>query len=623
MNGTFTSPVQSSPDFYVEEWLVEPSLNRLSRGTLVSHLEPKAMQVLVCLSQTPGKVVSKHELISVVWPDTFVTEQVLTRAVWLLRQAFGEQGRELIQNVPKGGYRLIAVVRPREAAASEHSPHEIAEVAHRGFHRPGLYTLVVCTGLAVVALTLYFAFRQKDLSRPPVIAVLPFENLSGDAAQEYLSDGLTEEMVSQIGHLSAKDISVIGRASTMAYKGSRKPVERIARELSADFVLTGSIRQQGPRIRVSAHLLSGKDSTQLWTENYEQDRSDILLLESDIASNIAQTMRARFGTEILNPSAAQAVDWEAYNNYLKGNYELAKRQEDDFATALHLFKEAVQRDPTFARAYVGEGLAYLELAGWHSTQPGMSHHAEALASAERALQLDPQLAEAHILLARIRFLQEWDWAGAEQEFRRGVQLNPSETHARVLYENYLAAMGRFEEVVEFGRRTIEMDPANPGAYDEIMYALVQTGHREEAIQFYQRSRRIDPYFYLTPFLAATYIYIDDKQTAGVLAREALSLPHPLNVTPLVAAILAKTGEKEEANRILRDFEKQGRGHHISPGGLAMFYASIGQQQRALDFLEQGFAEHDHSMIWLKHPFFAPLRSEPRFETVWRRMNFPN
>jgi TolB-like protein/DNA-binding winged helix-turn-helix (wHTH) protein/Tfp pilus assembly protein PilF len=549
MIGTFTSPVQSSsPDFYVEEWLVEPSLNRLSRGTLVSHLEPKAMQLLICLSQMPGKVVSKHDLISAVWPDTFVTEQVLTRAVWLLRQAFGEQGRELIQNVPKGGYRLIAVVRPREAAATEHSPDEIAGVPDRSFHRNGLYTLVVCTGLAVVALTLYFAFRQKNLLRPPIIAVLPFENLSGDAAQEYLSDGLTEEMVSQIGHLSAKDISVIGRASTMAYKGSRKPVERIARELSADFVLTGSIRQQGPRIRVSVHLLSGKDSTQLWTENYEQDRSDILLLESDIASNIAQKMRAKFGTGMISPSsraapsAAQVVDWDAYDDYLKGNYELAKRQEDHFATALQLFKQAVQRDPTFARAYVGEGLAYLELAGWHSTEPGMSHHAEALSAAERALQLDPQLAEAHILLARIRFMQEWDWAGAEQEFRRGVQLNPSETHARILYENYLAAMGRFEELIEFGRRTIEMDPANPGAYDEILYALVQTGHREEAIQFYHRSRRIDPYFYLTPFLGAAYIYIDDKQTAGVLARQALSLPHPLNVTPLVAAILAKTGE---------------------------------------------------------------------------------
>ena len=189
MIGTFTSPVQSpSPDFYIEEWLVEPSLNRLSRGTLVSHLEPKAMQVLVCLSQTAGRVVSKHDLISAAWPDTFVTEQVLTRAVWLLRQAFGEHGRELIQNVPKGGYRLTAVVRPREVP-NEHSNDEIAKATDRGFHRTALYTLVVCTGLAVVALTVYFAFRQKNLSRPPVIAVLPFENLSGDAAQEYLSDG--------------------------------------------------------------------------------------------------------------------------------------------------------------------------------------------------------------------------------------------------------------------------------------------------------------------------------------------------------------------------------------------------------------------------------------------------
>ncbi len=295
----------------IGEWVVEPSLNQISSGDTCVRLEPKAMQVLLCLAQEPGKVLTKEQLIRSVWPDTFVTDQVLTHAIWQLRQGFGDRSKEsdFIQTIPRGGYRLVAPVRSVRSdaawpgavlkadwASSETSARQFFQAFASVFtdvpwYRHRRWQIAAAGVLAVAVVVAMYLWVTRSPAAVPgrvMLVVLPFENLSGDSELGHFSDGMTEEMTAQLGRLNPQRLGVIARASAMTYKGKLKRADEIGRELKVDYILEGSVRQEGRRVRITAQLISAKDQTHLWAQNYEQDRADILKLQADIAAAIAR-----------------------------------------------------------------------------------------------------------------------------------------------------------------------------------------------------------------------------------------------------------------------------------------------------------------------------------------------
>ncbi len=329
-------------NFILGEWLVEISLNRVSRRGVTTRLEPKAMEVLVYLAERAGAVVPKEELISAVWAGTFVTDQVLTNAVWQLRQVFGRsKNAEFIQTIPKGGYRLVAPVALPEAPLAEPvapavlpAPGRSPWWRSRRMHWAAIGVLPV---LAVAWLTIGLGRRSLDRQPQPepqprriMLVVLPFQNLSGDPKQEYFSNGMTEEMILQLGLLHPERVGVIARASAVTYKDSGKRVDQIGKELGVDYILEGSVRRQGRRVRVTAQLVDVSTQTQVWGRNYEQDWTDTLLVQTDIARAIAEQIQLQLTpAQRARLAEARAVHPEAYELYLKGRYQGSMRSSGD------------------------------------------------------------------------------------------------------------------------------------------------------------------------------------------------------------------------------------------------------------------------------------------------------
>lgn len=423
--------------FMVGEWTVLPELNSLECDGRTVHLEPKVMQVLVTLAEHPGHVASKEHIFHRVWPDTFVSDEVLTRSVSELRKVFEDnpQKPKYIQTIPKGGYRLVApVVR---------EPTKRADWL--AGHWRKLVTVTAIIVLAVMASLYNMRAREHAASKAPItsLAVLPLKNISGDPSQEYFADGMTEEMISRLSMI--RGLRVVSRTSVMQFKDTRIAVPQIARALGVDALVEGSVIRDSGRVRIHAQLIRGATDEHFWSETYDRELGDALALESDIAQAIAAKVQVTVtGEERERLVAARQVAPEVYESYLKGQGQFQNsRSQADLEKSLALFEDAIHKDPTFAPAYLGVAEAYDSLGLVFFAHPPQETRPKGMAAARKALELNPDLAEAHVLLAAV-YQREWRWRDAEAEFKWALRLRPNDAGAHLGMAMWLLAEGRTE-----------------------------------------------------------------------------------------------------------------------------------------------------------------------------------
>ena len=555
------------------------------QGVKVS-IQEQPFQVLVMLVQRAGQVVTREELRHKIWPaDTFVDfEDGLNTAIRRIRMALGDSAESprFIETLPRRGYRFIV---PVQSLGVPGPPPE----------------------------------KQKVL-----LAVLPLNNLSADPEQEYFSDGLTEEMIAHLGMLAPRSLGVIARTSVMKYRNSGKSVAEIGSDLGVDYVLEGSVRRSGARLRISARLIQVSDQTHLWANTYERALTDVFAVQTEVATSIAESLAVELlpgqARPVVSPGSA------AYEHYLKGRYFWNKRTEEALNKGIDYFRQAIEEEPGYAQAYAGLADCYAMLA-WNTMLPPAASLPQAQAAAAKALKLNDRLAEAQTSLAFCKLFHERNWQEAERGFQRAIELNPSYGVARPWYAFELSALGRHEEAAAEARRALRLDPFSLAISASAALVLGLAGHHDEAIQQSLKTLEMDPTgFYQTHFvLGASYEVkgLLEEAVRSLEAAVALSNRNPHMLAALGHA-LATSGRPQEAAQLAEVLKQRARERYVPPYNLAMVYAGLNQKDEAFDWLERAYQDRSIWMIFLNvHPMFNDLRPDPRFDSLVRRMGFPS
>jgi TolB-like protein/thioredoxin-like negative regulator of GroEL len=458
------------------------------------------------------------------------------------------------------------------------------------------------------------------------IAVLPLDNLSGDPEQEYFTDGMTEALTAELAQINA--LKVISRTSAMRYKNTDKLLPEIARELGVDALLEGSVLRAGDEVRITLQLVHGPTDRHLWARNFQRDLRDILALQAEVARAIADEIKITLTPQAeMRLARTRTVDPKAYQLWLKGNFHLSKLDEESSRKALASYQKAIDQVPDYAPAHAGLAWAYISLGSWYAAEPPRKVFPLAKESAERALALDPALAEAHLALARILELFDWDWAGAEHAYKQGIALNPSTTFGRMHFADFLFHMGRFEESIEFARQTLELDPLSPAAYNGVAFPLMfLAGRDEEALEFFREGLEIDPDFPQSHF-ALSEFYLMRGEFDNALSHLAqfvrVEQTPSTSTLGLAGRVYSLAGRHAEARATLSELMERRAQAYVRPSALVEIFVGLGEFEEALRWLEVAYEERDIGLVWLKEGWvFDRLRSDPQFQVILERMNFP-
>lgn len=617
---------------------VDLELGELRKSGLRIKLVGQPFEVLRMLLERPQQLVTREELQKHLWPkNTFVDyELALKKAVNRIREALGDDAESprFIETIPRRGYRFIGTIQNGALAASPQDAAVVAaptETTAREPHRKG-FLWAPALGLALaVALALggYFSWRQLRLrTQPPdgkiMLAVLPFQNLTGDPSQEYFSDGFTEEMITALGGLQPERLGVIARTSAMKYKHTDKAVDQIARELGVQYVLEGSVRRDAGRTRISAQLIQVEDQTHLWADSYQRDMRDILGIQNEVAQAIA----GHISLQLTPPqqarlAAARPVNPEAHEAYLLGRFNWNKRTRDGMMTGLSYFQKAVSLDPKDPLGYTGIADSYITL-GLMEHLPPTEAFPRAKEAVLKALAIDDTLVDAHSTLAQI-YQSEGDWERTEQQCRRALALNPSYALGHYRYSALLSRAARHEEAVAESRRASELDPLSPSMMSALGQALLFARRYDEAQQALLKALELDPnYFGALALLADTYA------ARGMLEDSIAELKKAESVAPgdpWVRADLgyayAKLGRKSDAEKVLRELRAESKGKYVSGFFVSWVCIGLGKNEEALQWLERAYEQNDYQLSWISvSPVFDPIRSDPRFAALMRRADPP-
>jgi TolB-like protein/DNA-binding winged helix-turn-helix (wHTH) protein/Tfp pilus assembly protein PilF len=589
-------------------------------------LTPKVVETLLVLVQADGRIVSKDELIQRVWPDTFVDETSLTSNISVLRKTLGTEGggRSYVETVPKHGYRFVAPVALIDNAVV---PARLSRPTGPSSHWR-LWSFLLVLPL-VLAVALLFGWKRFRVGSSPaqnriMVAVLPVQNLSGDPERDYVADGLTEELIAQVSRYNPKRLGVIARTSSMTYKGSRKTVHQIGGELGVDFVVESSLRTVGERVRISARLVRVADQTDVWSSNYDRAFRDLELLQDEVAQAIALHVQVELAAASrARPSATRSMNPDAYLAYLEGRYYWNKRSPEALGRAIVHLQQAIQLDSNYALAYAGLADAYASQCLIADVVPA-EVFPKARAAALRALELDGELAEGHTALAYVKFWYDWDWAGAEAEFQRGIELNPGYATAHQWYAEYLRLMGRQAEAIVENRKALELDPLSLIINMEAGLPFYSERRFDEAIPYFRKTLEMDPNFGLAHCVLG-WAYEGKSQYADAVneLETALRLDDSAPVLSSLAHAYALAGRYTDAKKVLHQLQERTKKHYVSPFFLATIYVGLKENERALNSLDAAYAHHDWVLLWLNvgHSL-DPLRSHPRFVDILQRLNFP-
>ena len=457
---------------------------------------------------------------------------------------------------------------------------------------------VAAAGLALIlSISALYLARNRIWRRasPPaskiMLAVLPFENLSGDSAQEYFSEGLTEEMISRLGQMEPQRLGVIARTSAIQYRGTKKRIDQIGKELGVDYILEGTVRHSGDRVRISAQLIQVKDQTHLWAKNYERDLGDILALQQAVAVAIADEVEIKLTPEQkAHPSDARPVNARAHEAYLEGRYYLARARGSEFEKALNYFQQAIQLDSSYALAYAGLAETYTAMNTSYLTP--LEAGPKAKAAAMKALELDETLALAHASLGSVHLYYDWDWPGAESEFLRSLALNPNLSEAHLRYADYLASIGRFDEALEHDHTAFALDPLSVRArFVAITRSLHASRRYQEIIQECHKARELPPDF-TEPFAEEAFAYARLGRFAEATQAAATAVRESNDPTQIAEAAqtYAESGNKEEARKVLKKLLAMAQKRFVCGNNIATVYAALGETDRAFASLEEGLKQ---------------------------------
>jgi TolB-like protein len=476
--------------------------------------------------------------------------------------------------------------------------------------------------IALSAGYLHWSAPGPQLPQPPrrmMLAVLPFQNLTGDPAQEYFSDGMTEELISQMGNLDPKHLGVIARTSVMHFKNGQPALDQIGRELGVQFVLEGSVRRDAAKVRITAQLIQMKDQSHLWAQTYDRELGDVLLLQSDMAGAIAQEIRAKISINV-QPVAAQVsrVDPEEQDLYFRGRYHLGKGSEDEINKGIEYFRQAIDHSPRDARNYAALADSYLALSDYYLSPAATLELGKQ--AAMKALQLDDNLAETHVSLGAIRFLYDWDWPQAEKEFTQAVKLNPNSSDAHLWRGVFLAQMGRSDEGISEIKVAESLDPLSLAVHVNAGWVYYLARRNEQAVQEWRKILDIDPHFTVTH--ASIWIaYVKQAEMGTVLSPPPSGDADALQLAA-VTGRQAVTGNRGEAERLLSRLDSISKHRYVCPYEMATAHAVLGNKDKALDWLSRGLKERSGCMPDLKvDPRLDSLRSDARFEDFLRRVGF--
>jgi len=598
-------------------------------------LQEQPFQLLAILLEKPRELVTREELRLQLWPQTVVDfDHGLNKAINKIRDALGDSADNprFIQTVSRRGYRFLADVTEVSTGQIGTASADIRteDSAARGDSRPVkprssrivVATLIGAALLLVAALAIWI--RSTSIGRLPSIrslAVLPLENLSGDAAQDYFADGMTDELITHLAQI--RDLRVISRSSMMTYKQSRKPLAEIARELDVQAVVEGGVLRSGERVRITAQLIRVPADEHIWAHSYEGDLRDTLLVQNQVAQAIADQIRVTVSSQ-LPLQIPRVVNAQAYDNYLKGRYYWNKRTVQGLKEAINYFKQAISIDSSYAEAYSGLADTYALAGDWgYGILPPSEAFPLAKAAANEALALNDRLAEAHTSLAFVLDLYYWDWDAAEKQYVIAINLNPGYAVAHEWYAWHLFVLGHTAEGMFEMRRAESLDPVSPIIRSNMADALTVSHLFEESVLQSRKTLALDPNFAVGHFHLAEAL-VQERQYEAAIAesQQAIDLSgHLAAFDANLAHAYALSGRKAEALKIAKDMQSRVDLNPTANARIALIYVALGDLDQAMNWLNRAYDARFNPAVLIR-PTFDPLRSDPRFRELQQRMRLP-
>jgi TolB-like protein/DNA-binding winged helix-turn-helix (wHTH) protein/Tfp pilus assembly protein PilF len=627
------TPSQETPRLYeFGPFRLDPTERKLLRGNEIVALTPKAFDTLLLLVRNSGHLLEKDELITMLWPDSFVEEGSLSNNIFLLRKALGEDPA-FIETVPRRGYRFIGAVRqfPPAAPTDLEKPPEVGG--------PGIVSLPAkaqqpwhsrtALGIAAVALIASLASAGWFYSRTgrggetiDSLAVLPFVNANADPNTEYLSDGLTESLINSLSQLP--NLKVMSRDSAFRYKGKETDAQTIGHELGVRAIFKGRVTQRGDTLNISAELIDASNNSHLWGQHYDRKLAEMVALREDLAREMASVLRRRLtGAEEERLTKSYTANPEAYQDYLKGRYWWNKSTEEGFNKGIDYFQQAITKDPGYALAYCGLSDSYSSLADY-GLVPAKEGYLKAKDAALKALELDDTLAEAHGSLALIKSSYDWDWSGADKEVRRAIELNPSYADAHRLHAEVLWQTGQLNEAITETKLTLELDPLSLDNNDTLGVEFFLARQYDQAIEQEGKVLELDPNFTDAYYFRGMSYLKKSMYQEGMTDFQKAVLISPRDTVALTGLGFGYgvTGKRVEAQKVLDKLNDLSKQKYVSPVFMAKIYSGLREKDKAFDWLEKAY--DDHSIVsvgYIKtNPMFDPLRSDPRFANLLRRTN---
>lgn len=623
-----------------EDFELDLRPRRLRRGNRVLKLERIPLEILILLLEHRGEIVSRDEIVARIWGNgVFLdTDNSIRGAIRKIRHALKDdpESPRFIQTISGRGYRYVGQAEPLTTDLTQSKLVEsplpavstpldpVSMVAHDG-KRLSRATRVLLATLTVVAIAACFwlanRYLAKTTAQPAIhsLAVLPLKNLSGDPTQEYLADGMTEEIIGRLA--SIRELRVVSRTSVMRFKDTKLSVPEVAKELNVDAIVEGSVIRDGGRIRVHAQLIRAATDAHFWSETYDREFKDVLSLESDVAQSVAQKIQVTItGPERDRLASVVPVAPEVYEKYLKGRWAFQNsKSKADVDNSIVFFQQAIAENPSFAPAYLGLADAYDGLGTIFIGAPPEEMRRKAMDAANKALQLDPQSVGAHIFMAGIYGVQ-WQWKQSEDEVRRALELNPNSPAAHDGMAFWLTCQGRTDEALTWARRARELDPGRvPGT----LFWILFVSHRyPEAIRELSSALALRPDEPdLLWNLGYNLIANGQPEEAIPPLEKALAIS---NRSPGVMGVLirayAHAGRRPDALRLLAELKQRQKFGYVPTGAFVNAYLGLNDTDQAFAALEQGYKEHSNILQFLKvHPHFDPIRNDPRFRDLVHRV----
>lgn len=568
----------------------------LARDGQPVALPPKDLETLVVLVEKAGHIVSKEELLEKVWPGIFIEENNLARRVFNLRQLLGAglDGAQYIETVPKRGYRFVGSVREQAngtgASATGTLTPEVPQPAPQMKRRkfPWAWALAAVALIAAGLVFQHFLRARNASAQRVMLAVLPFENLSGDANEDYFADGLTEEMIAQLGQVQPSKLGVIARTSIVRYKHTKESIAQIGRELGVGYVMEGSVRRAGGRVRVTAQLIQASQQTHVWAESYERPLDDVLTIQREIAQKVTGSL----SIELLPGGTTEAktpLNLESYDKYLLGLHELGQGTRESVMKSVQYFQEAIEKDPKDARLYSALSQAYDAATTYYSSPAEVMPRAKE--AALKAVELDPNLASGHVELGYAHLFYDWDWPSAEKEFRRALEINPSLPDAQLGYADYLATLGRFDEALSRVQQAYVDDPLAIESRNEALWIYYFSGRMLETADQCRKTIELEPTAGV-PYAVLALVYAQMGKRAETLqaADDAIRVANTPSGLATTASALAQVGEKGKATEVLKQALEKAKSRYICRFIVARAYVELGDNEKAIESLQMAFLQ---------------------------------